>query len=528
MRSKESGKVRYAYGVAMALLLGGTAFSLATGQAGAQVAQNAPGTAALAPRPGAPMSFADLVAKLQPAVVNISTKQRVPVRAQQDPFEQFFRQFDPTQPQGGDNSGGGSSSGGGGSGGQPRTREAGSLGSGFIISPDGYIVTNNHLIQGLTGTGTVDTVTVTLTDRREYPARIVGRDDTSDLALLKIEGRGLPFVRWGDSTKARVGDWVIAIGDPYGVGSTVTAGIISALHRGIQGNGAYDRYIQTDAAINMGNSGGPMFDLDGNVIGINSALISPTGASVGIGLAIPAELAKPVIDALQKGQRPQRGYLGVSLQPLDEDLAPSLGLPKDSGELVRTLVPNGPGARGGLQQGDVIVKVNGQQVTPDQTVSYLVANTPVGSRVPLEIIRGGRRATVYIQVGERPTEEALARISGSGDSTTGGGGTSPTTPQRALGLSLTPLTPDLARGANLPATSRGVIITSVDPNSNSGEQGLQRGDLIISVNNQAVATPAQVIATVDAARKAGRSSVLLLVKRGTSPEAFVAVDITGK
>jgi serine protease Do len=524
MRSKESGKVRYAYGVTMALLLGGTAFSLATGQAGAQVPQNAPGTSALAPRAGAPMSFADLVAKLQPAVVNISTKQRVPVRQQQsDPFEQFFRQFDPTQPQGNnDNSGGGTGSGGA----QPRTREAGSLGSGFIISPDGYIVTNNHLIQGLTGTGTVDTVTVTLTDRREYTARIIGRDDTSDLALLKIDGRGLPFVQWGDSTKSRVGDWVIAIGDPYGVGSTVTAGIISAVHRGGFTNGAYDRYIQTDAAINMGNSGGPMFDLQGNVIGINSALISPTGASVGIGLAIPAELAKPVIDSLMKGQRPQRGYLGVGLQPLDEDLAPTLGLAKDSGEIVRTVVPNGPGARGGLVQGDVIVKVNGQQVTPDQTVSYLIANTSVGSRVPLEIIRGGRRATVTVQVGERPTEEALQKISGGGTGVDQGDtSTTAPTPQRALGLSLAPLTPELARAANLPPTVRGVIITAVDPNANAADQGLQRGDLIMSVNNQAVANPAQVVAAVDTARKAGRSSVLLLVKRGTGPEAFIGVNI---
>ena len=520
MRSKESAKVRYAYGVAMALLLGGTTFSLATGQAGAQVAQNAPGTSALAPRPGAPMSFADLVAKLQPAVVNISTKQRVPVKAQSDPFEEFFRRFDPTQPQGqNDNSGGG--------GAQPRTREAGSLGSGFIISADGYIVTNNHLIAGLTGTGTVDTVTVTTTDRKEYTARIIGRDDTSDLALLKIDGRNLPFVRWGDSTKARVGDWVIAIGDPYGVGSTVTAGIISALHRGITGTGAYDRYIQTDAAINMGNSGGPMFDLNGNVIGINSALISPTGASVGIGLAIPTELAKPVIDALQKGQRPQRGYLGVGLQPLDEDLAPSLGLPKDSGEIVRTVVPDGPGARGGLVQGDVIVKVNGQQVTPDQTVSYLVANTQVGSRVPFEIIRGGKRATVYVTVGERPTEEQLARIGGGG-AAPGNSPSAPATPQRALGLALAPLTPELARAANLPPTARGVIVTSVDPSANAAEQGLQRGDLIISVNNQPVTLPDQVVAAVDAARKAGRSSVLLLVKRGTAPEAFVGIDIRAK
>jgi len=523
MSSKESGKVRYAYGVAMALLLGGTTFSLATGQAGAQVAQNAPGTSALAPRPGAPMSFADLVARLSPAVVNISTKQRVPVRSQQaDPFEQFFRQFDPTQPQQGDPRGGG---GGSGDNGQ-RTREAGSLGSGFIISPDGYIVTNNHLIQGLTGTGTVDSVTVTMTNGQEYPARIIGRDETSDLALLKIEGRNLPFVQWGDSTRSRVGDWVLAIGNPYGLGGSVTAGIISALHRGITGSGPYDRYIQTDAAINMGNSGGPMFDLNGNVIGINSALISPNGASVGIGLAIPAEAAKPVIDALMRGQRPQRGYLGVGLQPVDEDLAPAIGVPKDRGELVRSVVANGPAARAGIQQGDVITKVNGQQVTTEQTVSYLIANSKVGSRIPVEIMRNGKAATVYVTLADRPTEEALNKIAGGNDNdATDDNGSTAVAPQKALGLSLAPLTPELGRASNLPATARGVIITGVDPNGDAADQGLRRGDLIMSVNNQPVTSPAQVIAGVDAARRAGRTSVLLLIKRGNSPEAFVALGV---
>jgi len=518
MISKESGKVRYAYGVAMALLLGGTAFSLATGEAGAQVAQNAPN--AMAPRPGAPMSFADLVSRLQPAVVNISTKQRIPVKTQQDPFEQFFRQFgNPSAPDQGDN--GGNS--------QGRTREAGSLGSGFIISADGYIVTNNHLIAGLNGTGTVDQVTVTTTDGKEHPARIVGRDDTSDLALLKIDGRNLPFVQWGDSTKARVGDWVIAIGDPYGVGSTVTAGIISALHRGISGNGAYDRYIQTDAAINMGNSGGPMFDLNGNVIGINSALISPTGASVGIGLAIPTELARPVIESLMRGQRPQRGYLGVGLQPIDDDsMSAALGIGKNAGELVRSVVSGGPADRGGLQQGDVIVGVNGRQVSQDQSVSYLIANTAVGSRVPLDVVRKGKRQTVYVTVGDRPTEEQLAKISGGGSVDQG-----TTTPnagpaQKALGLSLAPLTAETARAANLPANAHGVIVTAVDPNSDASDEGLQRGDLIISVNGALVTTPAQLIAAVNAAHQAGRPSVLLLVKRGTAPEAFVGVDISGK
>jgi serine protease Do len=520
MLSKESGKVRYAYGVAMALLLGGSTFSFVTGQAGAQVAQNAP--SAMAPRPGAPMSFADLSARLQPAVVNISTKQRVPVRTQTDPFEEFFRRFDPSQPPGGQQGQGQGQQG------QPRTRETGSLGSGFIISPDGYIVTNNHLIQGVGGQGTVDTVTVTLPDRREFTARIVGRDATSDLAVLKIDGRNLPFVQWGDSARARVGDWVLAIGNPYGLGGTVTAGIISALHRGITGVGAYDRYIQTDASINMGNSGGPMFDLNGNVIGVNSALISPTGASVGIGLAIPAELAKPVIDSLMRGQRPQRGYLGVGLQPLDENLAPSLGLPKDTGEIVRSVVPDGPAARAGLQQGDVILRVGGKPVSPEETVSFLIANTQVGSRVPLDIIRGGRRQTVTVTVGQRPTEEQLAAIGGGGATPPADNPPGSAAPQRALGLSLATVTPELARAANLPAGSTGVIITAVEPNSDAADEGLQRGDLILSINNAAVRSPADVVSAVDAARRAGRNSVLLLVKRGTGPEGFIAVDVSGR
>jgi serine protease Do len=509
--------VRYAYGVATALLLGGTAFSLATGSAGAQVAQNAP--TAMAPG-GAPVSFADLSARLQPAVVNISTRQRVPVRTQADPLEEFFRRFGfPDGQQGGPQGAPGAPGG-------PRTRETGSLGSGFIISADGYIVTNNHLIQSASGNGTVDQVTVTLTNRREYPARIIGRDSASDLALLKIEGQNFPFVNWGDSARARVGDWVLAIGNPYGLGGTVTAGIISALHRGITGAGAYDRYIQTDASINMGNSGGPMFDLNGNVIGINSALISPTGASVGIGLAIPAELAKPVIDSLRRGQRPSRGYLGVGLQPLDENIAESLGLPKDRGEIVRSVQPNEPAARAGIQQGDVILRVAGRDVNPDQTVSYLIANTPVGTRVPLEIIRNGRRQTINVAVGQRPTEEELARQLGN-DNEQLAPENAPATPgSSALGLQLQPINPQIARALNLPPTARGVVVTQVDPNSDAAEKGLQRGDLILSINQQAVTTPAQVLAAVEAARRAGRTSVLLLVKRGTGPEAFIGVDIT--
>ena len=519
MVAKESGLVRYAYGVATALLIGGTAFSVATGPVGAQVAQNSP--AAMPPR-GAPQSFADLAARLQPAVVNISTRQRVPVRTQADPFEEFFRRFgnpdaNPQSPQQQPQPGQPG----------PRTREAGSLGSGFIISPDGYVVTNNHLIQGVGGTGTVDTVTVTLTNRREYTARIVGRDSASDLALLKIDANNLPYVNFGDSTRTRVGDWVIAIGNPYGLGGTVTAGIVSALHRGITGVGAYDRYIQTDASINMGNSGGPMFDLNGNVIGVNSALISPTGASVGIGLAIPAELARPVIDSLRRGQRPQRGYLGVGLQPLDENIAASLGLPKDQGEIVRSVVPGEAAARSGVQQGDVIIRVGGQDVNPDQTVSYLIANTPVGSRVPVDIIRDGRRQTLNVTVGQRPTDEQLALQAGGGanDNPATGPATAAGSAE-ALGMTMAPLTPELAQRSNLPATARGVIITAVDPAGKAAEEGLRPGYLILSVNRQAVTTPAQVAAAIEAARRAGRTSVLLLIKVGNAPEAFVGIDIT--
>ena len=280
----------------------------------------------------------------------------------------------------------------------------------------------------------------------------------------------------------------------------------------------------------MGNSGGPMFDMAGNVIGINSALISPTGASVGIGLAIPAEAAKPVIDALRRGERPQRGYLGIGLQPLDENIAAALGLPKDQGELVRSVVPGQAAARAGLQQGDVILRVNGRTVTPDETVSFLIANSAVGSRVPLEIIRDGKRQTVQVQVGQRPTEEELAKVTGANDDDQQRalGDETPVTPGSALGLSLQPLNAQIVKALNLPPSVKGVVITSVDPNSDAAEKGIRRGDVIVSVNRQAVGNAQQVLAAVDTARRAGRSSVLLLIKRGQTPEAFIGVDIASR
>jgi serine protease Do len=513
--------VRNFTGIVTATLIGGTVLAAAVQSPSiAQTAQNEPGAIQIAsPRAGAPMTFADMVAKLQPAVVNISTRQRVPVSTSNPfagtPFSDMF--------------GGGN---GGGNGGRPATREATSLGSGFIISADGYIVTNNHVVanQQAGGSQPVGQITVTLNDRKEYPATLVGRDAASDLAVLKIKVPGnLPFVKFGDSTRTRVGDWVIAIGQPYGLGGTVTAGIVSALHRNIGQGGAYDRYIQTDASINQGNSGGPMFDLNGNVIGINNAIFSPNGGSVGIGFAIPAEQAAPVVETLKKGVRPQRGYLGVAIQPLDEGTADALGLEKNRGELVQRVEPDQPAARAGLQAGDVVVRVNNRDVSPDETLSYIVANLPIGARVPIELIRGGKRMTVTATLAQRPTDEQLAASQLGGEEPGLQGEDNAATPQNSareqLGISIQTLTPEIARQVGAQANTRGVVVSSVDTSSDAGQKGLQRGDIILSVNQRPVTTPAEVNAVVAAARAAGRENVLLYWQRASSPPRYVPVRL---
>ncbi|WP_219894632.1 Do family serine endopeptidase [Aquisediminimonas profunda] len=508
--------MRYAYAITSALLLGGTAATLALQTpGGAQTAQNEPGSmmAANAPRAGAPMSFADLAARLQPAVVNISTTQRVQVNSNPfagTPFGDLF--------------GGGDANGG-----RPVTREAQSLGSGFIISPDGYIVTNNHVISGGEGPGAaaVASIKVIMPDRTEYDAKLIGRDPTSDLAVLKINATNLPFVRFGDSTKTRVGDWVVAIGNPFGLGGTVTAGIVSALHRVTGQGGAYDRYIQTDASINQGNSGGPMFDINGNVIGINTMIFSPTGGNIGIGFAIPAEQAFPIVEKLKGGGKIARGYLGVGIQPLDEGIADSLGIEKNHGELIARVEPGQAADKAGIKQGDVVVKVNGREVTPDQTLSYLVANQAVGSRVPIEVIRDGRRQTVTAVIGERPSEEKLASLGAGGDP-----GLDPedekssqTATRASLGLALQTLTPDISRQLGLNTNVKGVVIGAVDPSSDAATKGLQRGDVIISVNYKPANTPADVAAAANAAKLAGRSNVLLFVQRGQNPARYLAIKL---
>lgn len=495
--------MRYAYALTTALLLGGAATALTLNQpAGAQTAQNEPGAIqASAPRPGAPMSFADMVAKLQPAVVNISTTQRVKVDNVNPfagtPFEQFG-------PQGG-----------------PTTQRAESLGSGFIISADGYVVTNNHVISAGNQKGVVvESITVTLPDRREYKARLIGNDTLSDLAVLKIDGQAnLPFVKFGDSTTTRVGDWVVAIGNPFGLGGSVTAGIVSAVHRAA---GQFDRFIQTDASINRGNSGGPMFDLNGNVIGINSQILSPTGGNVGIGFAIPAEQAKPIIATLMKGAAIKRGYLGVSIQPLTPDFADAWGVAKGVGEIISDVRPGEAAEKAGIKRGDIVVKIGDKEVTPDQTLSNLTSSLAPGARVPFQIIRDGKPIVLNVTLGTRPPEDQLRQLDPT-DENSVPEGDSGSLAAASLGLQVVPLTPDIARRVGADPNTRGVVVTGVAPSSDAASK-IQRFDVILSANRQPVASAADIAAIVAEAKRAGRGSVGLYVQRRGAGQ-FVAVEI---
>jgi serine protease Do len=369
---------------------------------------------------------------------------------------------------------------------------------------------------------------VIMPDRTEYKAKLVGRDTTSDLAVLKIEAKNLPFVKFGDSTRTRVGDWVVAIGNPFGLGGTVTAGIVSALHRVTGQGGANDRYIQTDASINRGNSGGPMFDMNGNVIGINTLIFSPTGTNVGIGFAIPAEEAFPIIQTLKGGAKVKRGYLGVGIQPLDEGIADSLGLPKNNGELISRVEPGEAAAKAGIKQGDIIVKVNGKAVTPDTTLSFLVANLPIGTRVPIEFIREGKRQTTAVVLGERPSDEQLASLNNNSDEQEfkpDEDKASLMAARESLGLAVQPLTAQISRQLGYSPDVKGLVVTNVDQSSDAATKGLQPRDVIISINYKPVSTQADVAAAAAAAKAAGRANVLLYVQRRGGPPRYVAVKL---
>lgn len=494
--------MRYAYGVTALLLLSGSAFALSTGDAG-PVAASGPVTIAqsgLAPR-GAPGSFADLAAQLQPAVVNIATKQKVQVATSFNPLTGERR---------------------------PVTQEQQSGGSGFFISADGLIVTNNHVIAGGPKGDAVDEVSVTLFDGREFKAEIIGRDATSDLALLKVKVSGVPYVAMESSQKNRVGDWVIAIGNPLGLGSTVTAGIVSALQRNIGAGGAYDRFIQTDTAINPGNSGGPLFNLEGKVIGINNRLISPVGANIGVGFAIPAEEAMPVIESLKKGVRPERGYLGIGILPISPDTADAVGIAKNKGELITRIVQGEAADKAGLKEGDIVLKVDDRDVSPDATLSYIVANIKPGTRIPLDILREGKPMRITATVGTRPTEEKLAQSNFDPDENKDfdqqGNDADTKAVRDALGISVIPLDVEIARQLGMGADIKGLVV-DIPGTGSAAQAGLRRGDVIVSVTYKPVTTTAQLSAALGEAKKAGRNAVLLGVKRRGAPTQYATVRL---
>jgi len=505
--------VRYAYGVTSALLLGGATISLITGQpAGAQVAQNDDARiTAVTPRAGAPASFADLTEQLAPAVVNISTRQRVEVQSSNPfagtPFEGMFGD------RGGD---------------QPTTCEGQSLGSGFLISADGYVVTNNHVVTPQ-GNGTVEEITVTMPDGSEYEAKMVGKDAESDLAVLKIDrAEPFPFVKFGDSAQARAGDWVVAIGNPFGLGGTVTSGIISSVLR-TAGAGAYDRFIQTDAAINRGNSGGPLFDMQGNVIGINNAILSPSGGSVGVGFAIPADTAAPIVERLRRGEAIERGYLGVSIGPVTDDFAAALGLPRNRGEVVQSVVDGEAAQKAGIEPGDVVISVNGKDVTPDQTLSFLVANVKPGTTIPVTLIRDGKQRTIKLKVGTRPSAEELAQSQMFGDDGEEDEMNAPLDQEEflaeKLGLGVVPINPGIARQLGISAETTGLAVAAVDRNSDAARKGIQRRDIILSANYRPVTSAEQLEGIVRDAERDGRNAVVLRVQRARGPAGYVAVRI---
>ena len=510
--------MRYAYGITGALLLGGATLSLATGfPAGAQVAQNDDATMnRVVPRAGAPSSFADLTEQLQPAVVNISTRQRVEVQSNNPfegtPFADLFNRRNGRQNNG-----------------APATREAQSLGSGFIISADGFVVTNNHVVSA-GPRGTLEEVVVTMPDGTEYEAELVGADPSSDLAVLKIDRREpFPFVEFGDSSQARVGDWVVAIGNPFGLGGTVTSGIVSSVLRST-GGGAYDRYIQTDASINRGNSGGPLFDMQGNVIGINNAIISPTGGSVGIGFAIPAETARPIVAQLMRGEEIERGYLGVRIQPVVGDLADSLGLPQNRGEFVQAVEPDGPAERAGIRAGDVVTRVNGREVTNEQTLSFLIANVAPGQTVPVDLLREGERRRVNVRVDRRPSEQQLAQSQMFNMDDEDAMASGPVldgneTIAEKLGLQVVPLNSQIRSQLRLGNDTEGLAIVQVDPNADAARKGLNRGDVVLSVNYRPVTTIEEMVTAIERAEQDGREAVLLRVQGRNGPPVSQAVRL---
>jgi serine protease Do len=457
-----------------------------------------------------PDGFSELAAKLLPAVVNISTTQTLKADRQRpevpqfppgSPFEEFFKDFlDKNLPRGQRP--------------EAQPRRATSLGSGFIIDASGLIATNNHVIAD------ADEVTVILHDDTSLKAEIVGKDTKTDLALLRVKtDKPLTAVQFGDSDVMKVGDWVLAIGNPFGLGGTVTAGIVSARARDIQ-QGPYDDFIQTDASINRGNSGGPMFNMNGEVVGINTAIYSPSGGSIGIGFAIPSALAKPVMAQLKEYGKTRRGWLGVRIQGVSDEIAESLGLDKARGALVASVSDKGPAQVAGIQPGDIVIKFDGKDVTDMKRLPRIVAETPIDKPVKVTVWRKRQEQTVDVKVGELDETDKQASAATAAPAPSAGSGTT----VKALGLSLSNVTPELKQKFSLADDAGGVVVVDVASDSPASEKGVRPGDVIVEVAQQEVKEPAQVTAKIDEAKKSGRKSVLLLVDRAGDLR-FVALRI---
>lgn len=432
-----------------------------------------------------PGSFADLTDRLSPAVVNISTAQMLegrPGTEEGSPLEDLFRDL---YPDGGEG-----------------PRRVQSLGSGFVISPDGIVVTNNHVIED------ADEVTVNFPDGLSLRAEVIGSDAQTDLAVLKIEhGAPLPFVVFGDSDAARVGDWVLAIGNPFGFAGSVSAGIISARDRDINA-GRYDDFIQTDAAINRGNSGGPLFNMNGEVIGVNTAIISPTGGSIGIGFAVPSNLARKVVEQLQEFGVTRRGWLGVRIQTVNDELAEALGLEKPMGALVAEVTPGGPAAEAGVEAGDVVLNFDGEDVTEMRELPRLVADTEVGKAVRITVFRQGKTQTLKVTIGLLDEEGATATATGTAPAIEDEG---EATELPRVGLSLRPLSQTARVEYGIAEDVEGVLVAAVTDGGPAAEKGVGPGDVIVEVGQEAVRTPAEVEEQVSKAADAGRKSVLFLI-----------------